>query len=425
MIRNPRTLGFIIPIFAVGSPSFSLASENVSGLRCAPIKDVCLAQIKDVDFCNQIEQKCVTRLLASVAHPAPPPPSTAVAQASSLPSPSSSPAEGSSGPPQQYVFVRADKLDNPYPGLSAAPSAGQALGASISYTGNEFVQALKTTKYGSYVNVTTTDAITVSGLASLVIIPPYSLPPIGDQNVDVVSSIAVSANGNWDHPTKTFGETSALKAGPEFDFLFSPTTEQQPGAPYFTTYAGVGAFYQTDFYGKAQAEGATLSLTPSNWRLHLMGSDKLLIPQYVDGFFEVRAEATYLNVGQPGHTNLHIGSYEWLGGAVRSYLFFFPSIGGWSKADFPYLVDRVSFVGTYQNYWDANSHGTAGLFSAALQYKLTGCDNSVKSELGPGKQQPVLCDYGSPSLSAQYDWGTDRDTLQHTKKIQVKLNYAY
>jgi hypothetical protein len=108
---------------------------------------------------------------------------------------------------------------------------------------------------------------------------------------------------------------------------------------------------------------------------------------------------------------------------VRSYVFFFPKAGPLTQVDNPYLVDRISFVGTYQNYWDANSHATAGMFSAALQYKLTGCNSSVKpSQTG---EVPVVCQYGSPSVSAQYDWGTDRDTLQHTKKIQVKLNYAY
>ncbi|HUB62864.1 MAG TPA: hypothetical protein VL996_00155, partial [Methylocella sp.] len=76
------------------------------------------------------------------------------------------------------------------------------------------------------------------------------------------------------------------------------------------------------------------------------------------------------------------------------------------------------------NYWDANSHNTAGMFSAALQYKLGKCDSSAQPPPESGKQL-VTCQFGAPAFSAQYDWGTDRDTLQHTKKIQVKLTYAY
>ena len=56
-------------------------------------------------------------------------------------------ASSSADPPAQQtptvtkrLFVRADSLDNPYPGLTQSPSAGQALGASIGYTNNDFVQ---------------------------------------------------------------------------------------------------------------------------------------------------------------------------------------------------------------------------------------------------------------------------------------------
>jgi len=37
----------------------------------------------------------------------------------------------------------------------------------------------------------------------------------------------------------------------------------------------------------------------------------------------------------------------------------------------------------------------------------------------------VPCTFGAPSLTLQYDNGIDRDTLQETKKISLKINYAY
>jgi hypothetical protein len=160
--------------------------------------------------------------------------------------------------------------------LTAAPSAGQALGASINYTGNEFVQATKTTKYGSYVNVSTTNSVTVTGLASYAFVntTPYTngvwtlSDSSSDTIVDFVPSLSVSANGSWDRPMKSFGDTSALKVGPELDFRFEPKHAED----FFMIYAGIAPFYQTDFYGKSSAEGATLSLTPSYFPLLLNGA---------------------------------------------------------------------------------------------------------------------------------------------------------
>jgi hypothetical protein len=421
MLINWRTLRLFIPVILAAGPSISFAADASHEARCTPLPEaVCLAHFTKAE-CYKYRRDCEKPAVTRRASP----PNEALTANIDPPMPAPPPK-----PPliPQFFFLRADKLDNPYPGLSAAPSAGGALGASVSYTGNDFVQATKTTKFGSYVNVSTTQSVTVTGLASYAFLDPLGDPwniSGPDRSVTFVPSFSVSANGSWDQPTKSFGDTSALKVGPEFAFLYDP------GGPLFQTflaYVSVAPFYQTDFYGKASAEGATLSFTPAYQDWLLFGPNPNF-SKYTgglfDGFLEVRAEATYLNVGQPGQTLLHQGSYEWLGGAVRSYIFFFPSYGGLlQKADYPWLVDRLSFVGTYQNYWDANSHATAGLFSAALQYKIGTCDSSAEKIARPGKQ-PVTCQFGAPSVSAQYDWGTDRDTLQHTKKITVKSSYAY
>jgi hypothetical protein len=437
MSQHAKVFRFLLSIIALACPSISYASEERT-CKGDPLYE-CVKKLGEalgsLDICMKRvcgKKTSSARHIPSSKEAAP----TSTARTETAPPTPTATAGIETAPPMpQAFFLRADKLDNPYPGLTAAPSAGQALGASINYTGNEFVQTAVKTKSGAntgFYTVSTTDSVTVTGLASLAMVnpDPYSkgVWTLSDPNSTIVefvpTLISVSANGFWDHPTKPFGDTSALKVGPEFNFRFRFEDD-------FMIYAGIAPFYQTDFYWKSNGEGATVSVTPSYLPFLLNGAGgqvRYITGGWLDGFLEVRAEATYLNVGQVGQPLLRQGSSEWLGGAVRSYVFFLPEVGHvLSKADYPYLVDRISFVGTYQNYWDANSHGTAGMFSAALNYKLTGCDSSVSpNQPGPVPGAvPVVCQYGSPSVSAQYDWGTDRDTLQHIKKIQVKLNYAY
>ena len=377
------------------------------------MQERCLAQLSP-KLCSEIRRACEKSVADSAAS------SANVNYVGRKPRLVTTPPPDDLGaPPPQYVFIRADKLDNPYPGLSI--SAGQALGASISYTNNDFVQTKQTTPKGT-VAFSTSQSVMASGLVSFVLTNPetnlgWRIGKLSDQWVYMVPSLWISGNGNWDKPTKAFGDTSAVKAGGELDFLLFPSAIQND-ANYWSTYFGVAPFYQTDLYGQASAEGATVSLTPSNHQFFLMGSPPGFSREtggLFDGFLELRGEATYLDVSRPGATLLHQGSYEWLGGAARSYIFLFPEQGGGPFSSNPYLADRLSLVGTYQYYWDANSHAEAKLFSAALQYKLGGCDTSTLSK----------CLYGSPSISAQYDVGTDRDTLQNQKKVQVKFNYAW
>src|ERR1700688_3975864 len=104
----------------------------------------------------------------------------------------------------QQFFLRADPLDNPFPGLTQSATAGQSLGASFGYTQNGFVQTAK----GSSVVVSNSNSISINGMATYVFTPSTF---IGDY-LRWVPALWVSDNGNCDHPTKTFGETSALKA---------------------------------------------------------------------------------------------------------------------------------------------------------------------------------------------------------------------
>lgn len=427
MFLDPRRLRLIILIIVATCPTISYASE-----LCSPKaqEEECRKYTNDsgrLKFCNEVLKSHCERNHSFARAPSPER-TVVTAKQPTPPPPPPPPVKTTPLPPPQFVFIRADRLDNPYPGLSI--SSGQALGASVSYTNNDFVQSTVKTKFGSYVTDTSSQSVAVTGLASLAFQNPTNnfkswllvdKGEFGGENVLFMPSLWVSANGNWDHPTKAFGDTSALKVGPELDFLFVP----QQGD--FMTYFGVAPFYQTDFYSQAQAEGVTLSWTPSYPALYLMQPGPI-IPGLVDGFLELRAEATYLNVGQPGHTLLRQGSYEWLGGAARSYIFFFTSCGGAEAyippSIAPYIVDQLSFIGTYQGYWDANSRATADIFSAALQYKIGACDTSGQMTVRPGEPK-APCTFGAPSITFQYDTGMDRDTLQYMKKFQVKLSYAW
>ena len=315
------------------------------------------------------------------------------------------------GLPAQRFFLRADPLDNPFPGLTQSATAGQSLGASFGYTQNDFVQ----TKSGPNTLISSSHNISISGLATYLIEPSM---PIGDY-WRWVPAIWVSANGNWDNPTKAFGDTSALKLGPKAEFMVFPQA-----AHGFLNYFDVAPFVQTDFYGVTHAGGVSLGWSPVNPNLFLGEAATGYKPYFVDGFWELRADATNLDVSVPGHTNLLAHDYNWLGGAARVYVFFFPTRGGASWS--PYLADRLSFIGTVQSYRDQSSGVAATLYSAALQYKLT-CDTKAKGPTNPeiGKKVQGSCDGGSTSLTLQYDTGMDRDTLQEKKMLSAKLNFSF
>jgi hypothetical protein len=101
----------------------------------------------------------------------------------------------------------------------------------------------------------------------------------------------------------------------------------------------------------------------------------------------------------------------WSTGTLMVYLFPFLSTGDPDPTNL--ITNRISLVGTVQSFWDANSHVNATLFSAVAQYKPN-CPTSA-----------IVCPYGAPSLSLQYDNGTDKDSLQKQSKVTVKFTYAY
>ena len=239
MIHNSKILRLIIYTGLAAAPSVLHASEyNFCGPKA---QEECLAQLSP-NVCSEIKRACKKRQSVPEVHRMPP--STNTVDAAYKSSTASEQPLDNPGPPTQYVFIRADKLDNPYPGLSI--SAGQALGASVNFTRNDFVQSKVKTVAGSSVVVSSSESVTISGLASFAFINPesdfgWNIGTLTDQSVYMVPSLWVSGSGNWDQPTKPFGDTSAVKAGGELDFLLFPSAVQNT-ANYWMTYVGISPF---------------------------------------------------------------------------------------------------------------------------------------------------------------------------------------
>ena len=310
----------------------------------------------------------------------------------------------------QHVFARSDNLDNPAPGFLVTPGAGQALGLSFGYTQNNFVQ--------NGLTVSASRSVTATGLLDYVPLD-HALELTPREGLQLVPSFEVSANGNYDHPTKATGDTSALKLGPNFTF-------QQSLPAGNDLYGSVLPFYQTDFYGHARAAGATFALVPAVSELSLAQTGGIVIP-HTATFFELRPDLTYLAVEAQGQTLLQKRDYVWLGGEARAYMFLLPKeddpLRDYMPVDLvPYVEDRISLIATYKGYVDASSGKTARFLSATAQYKLS-CSTGAASASADAQTQG--CPTGATSVGVEYDYGFDRDTLQKTDKIVAKLSFAY
>jgi hypothetical protein len=82
----------------------------------------------------------------------------------------------------------------------------------------------------------------------------------------------------------------------------------------------IAPFVQTDFYGDAQAGGGAIHWMPYNRQLFLGGVPDGFNPTFLAGFLELVAVAENLDVARPGHTNLTVHDYQWLGAAGRAHI---------------------------------------------------------------------------------------------------------
>jgi hypothetical protein len=308
---------------------------------------------------------------------------------------SSSPSQGE----QKRLFVRADRIDNLFYGVIADYSSGQAKGVSLGYTDNRAAQ----TQTGA---ISPTQNVMISGTISY-LLPPTPVYLDNEGYSKFASAFWVYGNGTWDHPLKQFGDASALKSGIDFQF-----SKKFPTGVLDDLLFNIAPYFQTDFNGDARAAGSSFTFEPVISSIYLgqsRGGNS-----FVNGFWVLRPEVDFLKVTDPGLTLLSRGTYDWLGVTARTYLFLFPSYTPGSSWAPPWLANRFSVFGTGQYYWDSNSRTEVRYYSTELQYNLSGCTTDMTGS---------ECPQGSSSLSFEYDWGIDRDTLVKAKKYLIKLTY--
>jgi hypothetical protein len=325
------------------------------------------------------------------AVPAPDPPAAPQTSGAAGPSPCGT---------EKRLFVRADPIDNRYYAVEAT-SAGNAKGASISYTDERD---------------NGTQTADVNGIVSYVAFGGCS----GGVQELTNWAIApwVSSSGTWSEPVKKT-ENEALKVGVDFQFGII-----QPSSFIDRQFLIVSPFDQTDFRGTAHASGVDIAYEPQADDIYLNQSNGPLLGGYLDGYWQILPEVEIRQVTSAGLTNLKLGDYEWFGGTARGNLFLFTNAPPGSWAADPAIANRISLIGTAQYFWDSRHSQEARNYSAEVQYKLSGCSQGQSDpncQTGGGNSASA----SSSSISFEYDYGTDKDTLVFTQKYLAKLNYKY
>lgn len=89
------------------------------------------------------------------------------------------------------------------------------------------------------------------------------------------------------------------------------------------------------------------------------------------------------------------------------------------------LGRRNDALGTAQYYCDTQTGTEARNNSAGLQYKLGECKKATDNSAAAAAAKTFCTIQGSPSISFEYDGGTDKDTLVRVEQYLVKLGYAF
>jgi hypothetical protein len=171
--------------------------------------------------------------------------------------------------------------------------------------------------------------------------------------------------------------------------------------------------------GNYHADGVNFAYEPVVPLFYLGQSRGPFINGFLNGYWELRAEGEFRDVTSAGVVKLKVGDYTWLGGTVRGHLFLFtdPVDGSWTWPS--QIGNRISIIGTAQDYADAGHSTNAHNYSAEIQYKLSGCST------GDSPAKCATSDSSSSSVSFEYDWGTNKDTLVFARQYLVKRNYKY
>jgi hypothetical protein len=304
-------------------------------------------------------------------------------------------AGSAESPAQKRLFIRADPIDNFWYGLTPNGDVSGAKGASISYTEDQLAN---------------TKTANINGMVSYLVLPGTPR----DWGATALS-VWTSGNGSWNDPPKKV-DNSALRVGATGQLRLI-TAAPDETAKITNLLFSVSPYLQTDFRGHERAGGVNLAVEPI-WPGIFLGAGKA-VQDYFLFYWVARPEIDYLQVTDRGNSNLPKGSHVWVGGVARAYLYLFPfsSFHQWD----PWLVNRFTLIGTAKYYSDTNSDLLARLYSAELQYNLASCTPKVTS---PDEYADCKIPGGS-SISFEYNWGIDRETLVKAHKYMVKLNYKY
>ncbi|MGH6736646.1 MAG: hypothetical protein ACRECX_11295 [Methyloceanibacter sp.] len=277
--------------------------------------------------------------------------------------------------PGQGFYLRRDKLDISIYNASLEDPA--AKGAAIAFSDN---------------SETETETGEVHAVAAYVFArnPCRQRPGGVEVGKPFVSgyafAVSVLADGTLTADRTT--EKSALQ--PSFD-----AQVEIAAGPFDLQALTFTPYYQTDFRGEAQAYGLQASWEPYKLDWRLGGSYRLFSPWF-DYFYQLKAETVAMHVDDAGLTNFTPDTdYWWWGGTVRLNVFLLPDV----------LSDRLTWISTYQYYFDDRSEDDIDLFTTALAYNLT--------------------DSGHTSIAIEYQNGTKRDTLENVDQYLVTLNAKY
>lgn len=337
------------------------------------------------------------------------------------------PAGSSCVPLNKAVFVRADPLDN-YHYLIEPPSpsggdttAASAKGASISYTDDRAAG---------------TQTATINGRVSVLTLGSFCNQPDSTPNLPWLFGFGlapfVDANGTWNEPIKN-SSTSALQTGVDIAFGIGSAPGTLLEKLWQVQYFYVSPFHQTDFQGVSSSNGVAAAWEPQNIDWHL-GVAPLGGNPYLGWSWQFRAQAQWAHVDAVGYTNQTLGDHETISDIVRVNLSLLP---GSATATFDpwvdsWIIGRFSFIGTMQNFRDVVYSRDYNYYTASLAYKLGPCTQQKTSGAGgaaaavTASASATACKIqGSSSISLEYDWGTDPNTLVFTNQYLIKLNYAY
>jgi hypothetical protein len=283
--------------------------------------------------------------------------------------------------PTQSLYIRRDRLDNFMYGIVPRSAAK---GASLSYTNDQLADQQSGVIDGSISYVIARDPCRDR---------PNSVGIFGSY----LSGFAIAPwiEGHGKLTTGRRGEQSSLLAGVDLQGeIFS-------GGLFNLQYFTASPYVQTDYRGLARAAGITAFWEPYqlDWRL---GGNYQRFSDDFDWFWQLRAEVDVKHVDDVGLTNLTEGRYAWIGGTARLHLFPFPATSSFAPT---FLLDRIHLTGTAKWYWDAYSGRTIRRYSAEAAYNLE--------------------EDGSSSLSFEYAYGTEKETLERVNQYLLRLNYKY